>query len=129
PRLRTRHAAGRRRGGSRAHDAHLAPRFDVRRRLNGGGERMTDVYTRRQLLERAAAGGAVLTLPGFLAACGGSSSKSSSSSHELGKTLRFSSWTLYIAIDEKTKRHPSLGQFKKNYGPPVQCADDIHATA
>ena len=90
---------------------------------------MTDVYTRRQLLERAAAGGAVLTLPGFLAACGGSSSKSSSSSHELAKTLRFSNWTLYIDIDEKTKRHPSLDQFKKKYGTTVQYTEDINDNA
>ncbi len=90
---------------------------------------MTDVYTRRQLLERAAAGGAVLTLPGFLAACGGSSSKSASSSHELAKTLRFSNWTLYIDIDEKTKRHPSLDQFKKKFGTTVQYTEDINDNA
>src|SRR5881394_4432015 len=90
---------------------------------------MTDVYTRRQLLERAAAGGAVLTLPGFLAACGGSSSKSASSSHTLAKTLRFSNWTLYIDIDEKTKRHPSLDQFKKKYGTTVQYTEDINDNA
>jgi hypothetical protein len=32
---------------------------------------MTRPLTRRELLERAALGGAALTLPGFLAACGG----------------------------------------------------------
>jgi spermidine/putrescine transport system substrate-binding protein len=90
---------------------------------------MTDVYTRRQLLERAAAGGAVLTLPGFLAACGGSSSKSASSSHKLAKTLRFSNWTLYIDIDEKTKRHPTLDAFKKKYGTTVQYTEDINDNA
>ena len=90
---------------------------------------MTDVYTRRQLLERAAAGGAVLTLPGFLAACGGSSSKSASSSKELAKTLRFSNWTLYIDIDEKTKRHPTLDMFKKKFGTTVQYTEDINDNA
>src|SRR5437763_14448743 len=90
---------------------------------------MTDVYTRRQLLERAAAGGAVLTLPGFLAACGGSSSKSASSSHTLAKTLRFSNWTLYIDIDEKTKRHPSLDQFQKKTGVHIQYTEDINDNA
>ena len=40
---------------------------------------MTDVITRRDLLRRAAAGGAFLTVPGVLAACGGSSVESSSS--------------------------------------------------
>jgi spermidine/putrescine transport system substrate-binding protein len=89
---------------------------------------MTDVYTRRQLLERAAAGGAVLTLPGLLAACGGSSS-GSSSSKELAKTLRFSNWTLYIDIDEKTKRHPSLDQFEKKFGVHVNYVEDINDNA
>jgi spermidine/putrescine transport system substrate-binding protein len=92
---------------------------------------MTDVLTRRQLLERAAAGGAVLTVPGFLAACGGSSSKSSSAGgeHKLAKTLRFSNWTLYIDIDEKTKRHPTLDMFKKKYGTTVRYIEDINDNA
>jgi spermidine/putrescine transport system substrate-binding protein len=89
---------------------------------------MTDVYTRRQLLERAAAGGAVLTLPGLLAACGGSSSESASSK-KLVKTLRFSNWTLYIDIDEKTKKHPSLEQFEKKYGVHVNYVEDINDNA
>jgi spermidine/putrescine transport system substrate-binding protein len=90
---------------------------------------MTDVYTRRQLLERAAAGGAVLTLPSFLAACGGSSSESASSSHKLAKTLRFSNWTLYIDVDEKTKKHPTLDQFQKKYGVHVNYVEDINDNA
>ena len=83
---------------------------------------MTDHLTRRQLLQRAAAGGSVLTLPGLLAACGGStksSSGSGSSNHKLAKTLHFSNWTLYI--DNKPGgRHPSLDQFQKKYGVKVQ---------
>ncbi|TMK68664.1 MAG: spermidine/putrescine ABC transporter substrate-binding protein [Actinobacteria bacterium] len=90
---------------------------------------MTDVYTRRQLLERAAAGGAVLTLPGFLAACGGTSSKSGSSSHKLAKTLNFSNWTLYIDVNNKTKRHPSLDQFQKQFGVRVNYTEDINDNA
>jgi len=90
---------------------------------------MTDVYTRRQLLERAAAGGAVLTLPGFLAACGGSSSKSGSSSHKLAKNLNFSNWTLYIDVNNKTKRHPSLDQFQKQFGVHVNYYEDINDNA
>jgi len=89
---------------------------------------MTDVYTRRQLLERAAAGGAVLTLPGFLAACGGGS-KSGSSSHKLAKALNFSNWTLYIDVDEKTKKHPSLDQFTKKTGVKVNYFEDINDNA
>src|SRR5207302_11101540 len=129
-RLRTEHPAGRRRVDPRTRDdIELEPRGDLRRRLHGGGNGMSDVYTRRQLLERAAAGGAVLTLPGFLAACGGSSSKSASSAHKLAKTLRFSNWTLYIDIDQKTKSHPSLDQFQKQYGVHVQYTEDINDNA
>jgi spermidine/putrescine transport system substrate-binding protein len=92
---------------------------------------MTDVLTRQELLRRAAAGGSVLTLPGLLAACGGSSSKSSSGSsdHTLAKTLRFSNWTLYIDIDEKTKRHPTLDMFKKKTGTTVRYVEDINDNA
>src|SRR5256885_5121406 len=111
----------RRRAGAASH-TQLEPRTRFRRRPIGGTG-MTDVYTRRQLLERAAAGGAVLTLPGFLAACGGGSKSSAttgSSSHKLAKTLQFSNWTLYIDINEKTKRHPSLDQFQKKSGVHVR---------
>jgi spermidine/putrescine transport system substrate-binding protein len=90
---------------------------------------MTQVLTRRELLERAAAGSAALSIPGLLAACGGSSSKSSSSSgsHTLAKTLRFSNWTLYI--DKKGQRHPTLDQFRKKYGVNVQYTEDINDNA
>ena len=92
---------------------------------------MTEVLTRQELLRRAAAGGSVLTLPGLLAACGGSSSKSSSASsdHTLAKTLRFSNWTLYIDINEKTKRHPTLDMFKKKTGTTVRYIEDINDNA
>ena len=88
---------------------------------------MTDALTRRQLLRRAAAGGAFLTVPGVLAACGGTTKKSAATnaSKTLAKTLRFSNWTLYIDIDEKTKRHPSLDQFQKKTGVHVAYTEDI----
>jgi spermidine/putrescine transport system substrate-binding protein len=90
---------------------------------------MTDQLTRRDLLQRAAAGGTVLTLPGLLAACGGTSSSSSggSASHKLAKTLNFSNWTLYI--DVKGQRHPSLDQFHKKYGVLVNYTEDINDNA
>jgi spermidine/putrescine transport system substrate-binding protein len=92
---------------------------------------MTDVLTRRDLLRRAAASGAFLTVPGVLAACGGSSSKSSSSSsdHTLAKTLRFSNWPLYIDVNEKTKGHPTLQMFTKKTGVHVQYLEDINDNA
>jgi spermidine/putrescine transport system substrate-binding protein len=92
---------------------------------------MTDVLTRRDLLRRGAAGGAILTVPGVLAACGGSSSKSSSSSGNktLAKTLRFSNWTLYMDVNKKTKSFPSLVEFQKKYGTQVQYTEDINDNA
>jgi spermidine/putrescine transport system substrate-binding protein len=92
---------------------------------------MTDVLTRRQLLERAAAGSAVLTVPGFLAACGGGGEKSAattaSADRTLAKTLRFSNWTLYIDIDEKTKRRPTLDAFQKKFGVRVNYLEDVNS--
>jgi spermidine/putrescine transport system substrate-binding protein len=93
---------------------------------------MTDQLTRRQLLERAALGGAAITFPGILAACGSSGSKTAGgttgSSQKLAKTLHFSNWTLYI--DNKPGgRHPSLDQFHKKYGVHVDYREDINDNA
>lgn len=91
---------------------------------------MTDQLTRRQLLERAAIGGAALTVPGILAACGGSAGKaggSTSVEQTLAKTLRFSNWTLYIDI--KGQKHPSLDQFQKKTGVHVKYLEDINGNA
>jgi spermidine/putrescine transport system substrate-binding protein len=92
---------------------------------------MTDVLSRRQLLRRAAAGGAFLTVPGVLAACGGTTKKAASTTANktLAKTLRFSNWTLYIDVDEKTKRHPTLDAFKKKTGTTVQYTEDVNDNA
>ncbi|MGB8003764.1 MAG: spermidine/putrescine ABC transporter substrate-binding protein, partial [Gaiellaceae bacterium] len=94
---------------------------------------MTDSLTRLQLLRRAAAGGAFLTVPGVLAACGGSSSKSgattSGGKQTLAKTLRFSNWTLYIDTNNKTHSHPSLQDFQKQFGTHIQYTEDINDNA
>jgi len=90
---------------------------------------MTDQLTRRELLQRAAAGSAVLTLPGLLAACGGTSKAGagSSASHKLAKTLHFSNWTLYM--DTKGQRYPSLDEFQKKYGVHVDYREDVNDNA
>jgi len=92
---------------------------------------MTDVLSRRELMRRAVAGSTLLTVPGILAACGGSSTESSDSGGDktLAKTLRFSNWTLYIDVDEKTKKHPTLDMFKKKTGTTVQYIEDINDNA
>ena len=92
-------------------------------------------YTRRQLLGRGAAGASVLTIPGLLAACGGGGGIKSSAKNtgtttavkrQLAKTLNFSNWPLYIDVDEKTKKHPTLDAFTKKYGVKVKYTEDIN---
>jgi spermidine/putrescine transport system substrate-binding protein len=94
---------------------------------------MTDM-TRRQLLGRGATGASVLTLPGLLAACGGGggikspthAATSTQVKKVLAKTLRFSNWPLYIDVNSKTKSHPSLTQFTKEFGVKVDYTEDIN---
>jgi spermidine/putrescine transport system substrate-binding protein len=92
---------------------------------------MNDLFTRDQLLRRALAGGAFLSVPGLLAACGGGSKKSAVTStaaaaKTLPKRMTFSNWPLYIDINEKTKSHPSLAAFDKHYGVNVKYLEDIN---
>jgi spermidine/putrescine transport system substrate-binding protein len=95
---------------------------------------MNDVVTRAELLRRAALGGVALSLPGFLAACGGddgggAAGTTTSGPKELADTLRFSNWTLYIDRNEKTKKSPTLDQFKQKTGTTVQYFEDINDNA
>jgi spermidine/putrescine transport system substrate-binding protein len=86
---------------------------------------MTDTFTRRQLIERAALGGVVISLPGVLAACGGSSKSSGGGEQKLASTLDISTWQLYIDYNEKTKKRPSLEQFRQETGVKVNYVEDI----
>jgi spermidine/putrescine transport system substrate-binding protein len=95
---------------------------------------MRTPLTRRELLERAAAGGAVLSLPGLLAACGGggddeagATTGTATSSKELASTLRFSNWTLYI--DSDPKKPGTLAKFTKKTGVDVSYYEDINDNA
>ncbi len=90
---------------------------------------MTRSLTRRQLLERAALGGAALTLPGFLAACGGGGDGGDAGSDELAEVLRFANWPLYIDIDEETKKRPSLDEFTRRTGIAVDYFEEINDNA
>jgi spermidine/putrescine transport system substrate-binding protein len=88
--------------------------------------------TRQELLRRAALGGAALSLPSLLAACGGGGIKGAGTTtgattveETLAKTLTISNWPLYIDINEKTKKRPTLEQFKKKYGVKVKYIEDI----
>ena len=95
---------------------------------------MNRALTRRQLLERAALGGAALTLPGFLAACGGGSetgavatTATGGGEQTLASQLRFANWQLYIDVDEKTKKRPTLDQFTKQTGVSVDYFEEINS--
>jgi spermidine/putrescine transport system substrate-binding protein len=87
---------------------------------------MNTNLTRRQLVQRGAAGLTILSLPGLLAACGGGGG---GSSDELKDVLNFSNWPLYIDVDEKTKAHPTLDAFTKETGIKVNYFEDINDNA
>ena len=90
---------------------------------------MTRQLTRRELLERAALGGVALTVPGFLAACGGSDDEAAGEGDEVQQVLRFANWPLYIDIDEKTKKRPTLDEFTQQTGIAVDYFEEINDNA
>jgi spermidine/putrescine transport system substrate-binding protein len=98
--------------------------------------RFNDPISRRQLLRRAAAGGAALTIPSILAACGssgggigaqtGAGAGTTSVKKTLASTLTISNWPLYIDIDEKTKKRPTVEDFQKKYPVTVKYIEDVN---
>jgi spermidine/putrescine transport system substrate-binding protein len=95
---------------------------------------MSQSFTRVELLRRGAAAGVVIALPtSFLAACGGDDEEAAGTTtggtKQLAQTLRFSNWTLYIDIDEKTKKHPTLDEFQQKTGTKVEYHEDINDNA
>ena len=92
---------------------------------------MTDGLTRRQLLRRAAAGGAFLTVPGVLAACGGTSTKSCVYDREqdAGQDPALLELDALHRHTRRRTRHPTLDAFKKKTGTTVQYTEDINDNA
>jgi spermidine/putrescine transport system substrate-binding protein len=96
--------------------------------------RFNHPITRRQLLRRAAVGGAALSIPSLLAACGGGGISGQTSAggastqvkQQLANTLTISNWPLYIDIDEKTKKRPTVDDFTKETGVSVKYIEDIN---
>jgi len=82
---------------------------------------MTDTLTREAFLRRALAGGAVLALPGLLPELARAQLEA--------KTLVFSNWPLYIDVNDKTKRHPSLDLFTKRTKINVRYIEDVNDNA
>ena len=85
--------------------------------------------SRRKLLRQAGAGALGLSLAGFLAACGdggiegGGGEKAQEKvipKGPIAKNLSISNWPLYIDVNEKTKKRPTLQDFQKKYGTKVK---------
>ena len=90
---------------------------------------MNPRLTRNQLVRRGAAGLTVLSIPGLLAACGGGGDGGGESSGELATVLNFANWPLYIDVDEKTKKHPTLDAFTADTGIKVNYFEEINDNA
>jgi spermidine/putrescine transport system substrate-binding protein len=92
---------------------------------------VTHLLTRQELLRRAALGAALVSVPGFASACGADDDEGSSSGgkKELANTLRFSNWTYYIDVDDKTKKRPTLDTFKNRFGVEVVYTEDINSNS
>jgi spermidine/putrescine transport system substrate-binding protein len=86
---------------------------------------MSQSLTREALLRRALAGGAALSVPGLVPSLAGAATRSTRGGH----TLVFSNWPLYIDVNEKTKRRPTLDQFTKKTGIKVKYIEDVNDNA
>ena len=95
-------------------------------------EMMSDDLTRRTLVRRGAAGALSISAMAYLAACGDSKlgpKKETGKVIPKGKvagTLVFANWPLYIDVDDKTKRRPTLDKFQKKYGTKVKYIEEIN---
>jgi spermidine/putrescine transport system substrate-binding protein len=92
---------------------------------------MTIEITRKQLLQRGAAGVTVLSLPGLLAACGGGGGGDGGDGGELKDVLNFSNWELYIDTPSTRKaaglKGPTtLQQFTAKTGIKVNYYEDVN---
>ena len=83
---------------------------------------MNPLLTRRQLVQRGAAGITLLSLPNLLAACGGDDGGDQASG-QLKDVLNFENWPYYM--DTKGKTHPTLDQFKAQTGITVNYYEGI----
>ncbi len=89
--------------------------------------------TRRRLLRRGAAGAMSVSAIAYLAACGNDeTSKPKGASNaaikkgQIAKTMFFSNWPLYIDVDDKTKKRPTLDEFQKKYGTKVKYVEEVN---
>jgi len=88
---------------------------------------MNPRLTRQELLRRGAAGGALLAFPSLLAACGGGGGDGGGG--ELKTVLNFANWPYYIDVDEKTKKRPTIDEFKVQTGITINYFEEINDNA
>jgi spermidine/putrescine transport system substrate-binding protein len=109
----------------------------VARRASSDFERRFDELiraelTRRRLLRRGAAGALSVSALAYLAACGEDELSGEREGAKvikkgkISKTLTFANWPLYIDVDDKTKRRPTLDRFQKRYGTRVRYVEEIN---
>jgi spermidine/putrescine transport system substrate-binding protein len=103
--------------------------------------RFNDPITRRQLLRRAAVGGAALGLPSLLAACGGGSGTTGAAggttaggAAQVNDVLNFSNWELYIDTPDSLKaagvdKPTTLEQFTQQTGIKVNYYEDVNSNS
>jgi len=89
--------------------------------------------TRRRMLRQAGAGVMGLSAMSLLAACGGDSLEGGEkkaaktiAKGEVGDQLNFSNWPLYIDIDDKTKKRPTLEKYQQRYGAKVKYTEEVN---
>jgi spermidine/putrescine transport system substrate-binding protein len=106
------------------------PRTEFERRLE---LLLSDELTRRRLLRRGAAGALGMSAIAYLAACGGDELSGESKKQtkaipkgEIASTMTFSNWPLYIDVDDKTGRRPTLDKFQEKYGTKVKYVEEIN---
>jgi len=87
---------------------------------------VTETLTREEALRRLLVGGAALTIPGLAPALAKAMAEADPN---LGKTLTVSNWPLYIDVNEKTGKRPTIELFQKRYGVKVKYLEDINDNA
>jgi spermidine/putrescine transport system substrate-binding protein len=95
---------------------------------------MTKPITRRELLRRAAVGGAAVSLPSILAACGGDGIEGQTAAQpgttsvkkELADELVIANWPAYIDVTEDGKTRPTLDQFTQETGVRVRYLEEVN---
>src|SRR5947209_4968625 len=89
------------------------------------------LLSRRSLLRGLGAGGALAMSSSVLAACGTKGGKASNSEKTVKdlsateKKVVWSNWPLYIDVDDKTKKHPTIEAFQNQTGISVTYIEDV----